>query len=148
MVFLRTMSSCKHIMTEVACGALFILVAALGGAVVLCVFARNSNCGVKGLFTKDGGGFVESRGDATTWNALKKEPAVSLRSQSWIEYRENSPVGRRADQSSQSLLQRDCGLRNRVLIKRIATLIVNILLPRGDYWIAGHRERQLRDDHA
>src|SRR5207244_1684674 len=61
---------------------------------------------------------------------------------------QRAAVGAAADQASEALLERDGGLRNLVIVKRIAARLAHAADAGLDHGVAGNRERQAVDDDA
>src|SRR5262245_14549558 len=86
--------------------------------------------------------------DARRRQTLQKLLSVTLGDDPRVENREHAAVGLAADQPSESLFQCDDRRRNRVAVKTVSAVIVDVALPRADHRVGRHGERQFIDDHA
>ena len=65
-----------------------------------------------------------------------------------VEQHQQPAIVEGADEPSEALFKRDYRGRNLVLEEGITAIGVDCFNPRGDHWIARHRERQAIDDDA
>src|SRR5262245_28684070 len=86
--------------------------------------------------------------DARRRQALPELLPVSLGDDPGVEDREHAAVGRAADQPPQPLFQGDDRLGDRVAVKAVSAVTIDVALPRADHGVGRDGERQLVDDHA
>src|SRR5215510_14309693 len=86
--------------------------------------------------------------DARRRQALQELLSVALGDDPWVEDREHATVSRAAYQPSQPLFQRDDRRRDRVAVKAVSAVIIDVALAGADHGVGRHGERQLVDDHA
>src|ERR1041385_491948 len=91
---------------------------------------------------------LDPRSHPTRRQALQKRSSITLGAQTRIENREHAAVCRAANQTSETLLERDDRLRHAVLVKTRAAAVLDRSLSRRHDRISRHRERQFVDDHA
>src|SRR4029077_19811763 len=80
--------------------------------------------------------------------AVEKDLAITLLADAIIEEHQHSTVRPAADQPPKPLLQSDSGLRDLVIVKRIAAVFPNFAQARIHHRIAWNGERQLINDNA
>ena len=79
---------------------------------------------------------------------LKKNSTILHSRDAVIEDRQNPAVGLRPDQPPEALLQRQNCFRHLIFRERIPSVFLQSAHARRHDRIAGHRERQLINDHA
>src|SRR5947209_12739733 len=73
--------------------------------------------------------------------AVKEHLTVALLRDSVVQQCEHSPVGASANQAPKPLFQRDCGLRNLVIVERIPSRFTHVTNAGFNYWIVRYCER-------
>src|SRR5262245_8982828 len=86
--------------------------------------------------------------DAGRRQALQELLSVALGDDPGVEDREHAAVGGAAYQPSQPLFQIYDRRRDRVAVKAVSAVIIDVALARADHGVGRHGERQLVDDHA
>src|SRR6202453_357338 len=80
--------------------------------------------------------------------AVEEHLAVPLLRNTIIQQDEDATVGLAADQPAEALLEREGGLWDLIVVKRIAALFADALNARFYHRVAGDGKGQLIDDHA